>query len=65
MTKQEAQFVRQGDLVRVPSVLTGAIGRPVQVLEVLTASSNPEARLPLFVIDGERFPITYSLVNKV
>ena len=64
MNKAEAQFVRAGDLVTVPSPLTGQIGKSRQVLEVLTTSDNPQARLPLFVIDGERFPITYSLVNK-
>jgi len=62
MTKGEAQFVRQGDLVTGPSI---GIVKPMQVLEVLTTSSQPLARLPLFIIDGERYPITYSLVNKV
>jgi len=64
MTKEEAQFIRAGDMVGVPSVFTGKVDRPRQVLEVLTTSSNPNARLPLFKIDGERFPITYSLCNK-
>lgn len=61
MTKQEAQFVRVGDLLVGPSV---GITKPTQVLEVRTESMLLSARLPLFVMDGERFPITYSLLDK-
>lgn len=61
MTKSQAQFVRAGDMLIGPAV---GITKPTQVLEVRTEDSDPNTRLPLFVMDGERFPITYSLLDR-
>lgn len=62
MNLRDARLVVAGQLLVGPRV---GITTPTKVLEVMTYSTSPQARLPLFVMEGERFPITYSLLNRV
>ncbi len=62
MNLQDAKTVGVGDLLEGAGV---GVNKPTKVLEIRHTSDLPDARLPLFVLEGERFPITYSLLNKV
>ena len=60
MRKRDASKVKVGDAVRY----SRWPGPQRKVVEVITESSDPRDKLPLFVLDSAEV-ITYALVEKV